>query len=103
MKGKTMLKPLTLRPIRRQCFVPGCRNINGFIAARSKEMPVGVILCAACAKDIYRGLYPEESKAEEKAEPKEEGKETVPVIPEAPEPPKKTASRKKKAEEDKEA
>lgn len=67
MKGNHTMRDMTIRPIRRECFVPGCRNVNSFVASRSREMPVGVVICAKCAEDLYLALYPkkEEPDAEE--------------------------------------
>lgn len=71
-------------------------------------MPVGVILCAECAKDIYRAFYPEEIKAEKAEAPESseaettEAPETEAPIEEAPHKveitERKTAPRRKKAE-----
>ena len=60
------MRDITLRPIRRECFVPGCRNVNSFVASRSREMPVGVVICAKCAEDIYLAMYPKKEEAVEK-------------------------------------
>lgn len=51
---------LKLKPIRRQCFVPGCRNLDCFIPMRSREMPQAVVLCRDCIRAIYEGVYPPE-------------------------------------------
>lgn len=65
---------LKLRPIRRQCFVPGCRNLDCFVPMRSREMPVTIVLCSECIKAMYDGVYPaqtEEAVVETEAEPEE--------------------------------
>lgn len=90
MKGYRNMRELTLRPIRRQCFVPGCRNIHCYVVTRSREMPVGLILCADCAKDLYRVMFPEEAEA---AAPAKETPHTVEIVE------KKTATRKKKTDD----
>lgn len=60
-------------------------------------MPVGVILCAECAKDIYRAFYPEETKAEKAEAPENEDPiEEAPHKVEITE--RKTAPRRKKSE-----
>jgi hypothetical protein len=53
---------LKLNPIRRQCFVPGCRNLDCFIPMRSREMPQAVVLCRDCIRAIYEGVYPPEAE-----------------------------------------
>lgn len=77
---------LKLKPIRRQCFVPGCRNLDCFIPMRSREMPQAVVLCRDCIRAIYEGVYPPEDVSHETETDK--GEETA-----AEEKPK--ASRKK--------
>ena len=56
---------LKLKPIRRQCFVPGCRNLDCFIPMRSREMPQTVVLCRDCIRAIYEGVYPLEDVSPE--------------------------------------
>lgn len=74
------MRDLELRKIRRQCFVPGCRNTDCVIASRSREMSAQVILCQTCIADIYRGMFPEEAtKEEQREEQKEEQPEQVPT------------------------
>ena len=70
------MRDLELRKIRRQCFVPGCRNTDCVIASRSREMGAQVILCQTCIADIYRGMFPEEAT---KKEQNEEQPEQVPT------------------------
>ena len=73
------MRDLELRKIRRQCFVPGCRNTDCVIASRSREMSAQVILCRDCIADIYRGMFPqEETPKEQNEEQREEQKEEQP-------------------------
>jgi hypothetical protein len=57
-------------------------------------MPVGLILCADCAKDLYRVMFPEETDA---AAPAKETPHTVEIVE------KKTATRKKKTDDGEDA
>ena len=96
MKGNTM-RDITLRPIRRECFVPGCRNVNSFVASRSREMPVGVVICAKCAEDIYLAMYPKKEETVEETPVAAAVEAPEPTIEETP--PKKTARKKKEDKE----
>ena len=55
---------IMLKPIRRQCFVPGCRNLNCHIVTKSREMPVSVILCDECIQKIHDLRFPPEAASE---------------------------------------
>lgn len=69
---------LKLKPIRRQCFVPGCRNLDSFIPMRSREMPQTVVLCRDCIRAIYEGVYPPVADEAKKETNDDEAKEDKP-------------------------
>lgn len=56
------MKEMRLKKIRRQCFVPGCRNTDSMIVTRSREGRVGVILCQTCMKELASFVTDEEEK-----------------------------------------
>lgn len=68
---------LKLKPIRRQCFVPGCRNLDCFIPMRSREMPQAVVLCRDCIRAIYEGVYPPEAEDVSPEAETDKGEETA--------------------------
>lgn len=58
------MKEMRLKKIRRQCFVPGCRNTDSVIVTRSREGRVGVVMCRECISDLLFLAFPDEASDE---------------------------------------
>ena len=56
---------IKIKRIRRQCFVPGCRNFDTFIVSGNGEFTPDVILCQECIDKIYNTIHPTEEKTED--------------------------------------
>lgn len=71
---------LTLRTkkITRQCFVPGCRNINTVMVFRGRDPWAKVVICPDCAKELYKNLFPAEEPENTPEAEKESGAEGTP-------------------------
>lgn len=91
------MRKIGTKPIKRQCFVPGCRNMQTFMVFRTVEPWAKVVICEECARELYETITPKEveetPKVEEIAEelPKVEEKSTVKITE------KKTTQRKSAA------
>lgn len=42
------------KKIKRQCFVPGCRNFDTYIVSGNGEFTPDVIICQECIDKLYR-------------------------------------------------
>ena len=80
------MRQINTRAIKRQCFVPGCRNLQTFMVYRTVEPWAKVVICEECARELYETFVPnidekEEQKVEnapEKVQKVEETPENVP-------------------------
>ena len=78
---------LTLRTkkITRQCFVPGCRNLNTVMVFRGRDPWAKVVICPDCAKELYKNLFPtEETESVSESDPDVAPEEENDVTDDAP-------------------
>lgn len=97
------MRKISTKLIKRQCFVPGCRNMQTFMVFRTVEPWAKVVICEECARELYETFVPnieekEEQKVEnapekvQKAEKTDEEQKTVIKVTE-----RKTTTRKSAA------
>ena len=75
MKGKYM----NIKPIKRQCMVPGCRNTNSFLVYKTREPWATVTICPECAREAFIAMCPEEEQKDAEIAQNEEPKDATPV------------------------
>lgn len=75
------MRQINTRAIKRQCFVPGCRNLQTYMVYRTVEPWAKVVICEDCARELYKSLIPDEvQKVEETPENVPDEVQIVPNI-----------------------
>lgn len=62
---------MNFRKVKRQCSVRGCRNMNCYHIAKTREVGYSVIICPDCLKDAIKSIEETEKLKEENNAPKE--------------------------------